>query len=70
MRWMKSATQRFRSLFRRNVVESELDEEVRFHLERQIAQNVAAGMTREEARRAAIREFGGVEQVSAATNGA
>jgi hypothetical protein len=63
MRWMKSATQRFRSLFRRNVVERELDEEVRFHLERQVAENVGAGMTPEEARRAAMREFGGVEQV-------
>jgi len=63
MRWVKSATQRLRSLFRKNVMESELDEEVRFHVERQAAENVAAGMTPEEARRAAIREFGGVEQV-------
>jgi len=63
MRWVKSATQRFRSLFQKNVVESELDEEVRFHLEKQITENVAAGMTPEEARRAAMREFGGVEQV-------
>src|SRR5258707_9498615 len=63
MRWVKSATHRFRSLFRKNVVESELDQELRFHLERQIAENVAAGMTPEEAQRAAIREFGGVEQV-------
>ncbi len=63
MRWVKSATHRFRSLFRKNIVESELDEEVRFHLERQIAENVAAGMTAEEARRAAMREFGGIEKV-------
>ena len=63
MRWLKSAAHRFRSLFRRNVVERELDEEVRFHLERQVAKNVTAGMTPEEARRAAMREFGGVEQV-------
>jgi hypothetical protein len=63
MRWLKSAAHRFRSLFRKNIVERELDEEVRFHLEKQIAENVAAGMTREEARRAAMREFGGVERV-------
>jgi putative ABC transport system permease protein len=63
MRWLKSATHRFRSLFRKNVVERELDQELRFHLERQIAENLASGMTREEAPRAAMREFGGVEQV-------
>src|ERR1700674_1749357 len=63
MRRLKSATHRFRSLFRKNVVESELDQELRFHLERQVAESLAAGMTPEEARRAAMREFGGVEQV-------
>jgi predicted permease len=63
MRWVKRTTHRFRSLFRRSVVESELDEEVRFHVERQAAANIAAGMPAEEARRAAMREFGGVEQV-------
>jgi hypothetical protein len=36
---------------------------MRFHLEQQIEENIAAGMTPQEARRAATREFGGVEQV-------
>jgi putative ABC transport system permease protein len=63
MRWLKSTSHRFRSLFRKNVVERELDQELRFHLERQIAENIAAGMTPEEARRRATREFGGVEQM-------
>jgi putative ABC transport system permease protein len=63
MRWLKSTSHRFRSLFRKNVVERELDQELRFHLERQIAENVAAGMTPEEARGRATREFGGVEQM-------
>ncbi|MGA7343711.1 MAG: ABC transporter permease [Terracidiphilus sp.] len=35
-----------------------LDEELRFHLERQIAENVAAGMSADEARFAALRGFG------------
>jgi putative ABC transport system permease protein len=35
-----------------------LDEELSFHLERQIAENLADGMTHEEARRAALRTFG------------
>jgi macrolide transport system ATP-binding/permease protein len=35
-----------------------LDEEMQFHLEQEIAENIAAGMTKEEARHAAMRAFG------------
>jgi putative ABC transport system permease protein len=52
-----------RSLFRWNTAEKELGSELRFHIERQAEENIAAGMTAQEARRAAEREFGGVEQV-------
>jgi putative ABC transport system permease protein len=52
-----------RSFFRRTVVEQELGAEMHFHIERQVEENLAAGMTPREARRAAIKEFGGVEQV-------
>src|SRR5882724_12364203 len=62
MRWLKSIFHRFRSLFRKSAVERELDQELRFHLERQIAEHFAAGMSHEVARRAALLEFGGVEQ--------
>src|SRR5258708_12435188 len=62
MRWTRTITQRIRSLFRRNTVERELDQELRFHLENQILENISAGMTPEEARHAATRAFGGVEQ--------
>jgi putative ABC transport system permease protein len=55
--------QRLRALFFRSKVEEELDEEVRFHLEREIEQNIARGMRPEEARVAALRSFGGVERV-------
>ena len=41
---------RLRSLFRAGRVEQELDEELRYHLERQIEQNIERGMTPEEAR--------------------
>ena len=61
MRWLRSIFHRFRSLFRRNAVERELDQEIRFHVERQIAEHIVAGMSQEEARRAAQLEFGGVE---------
>jgi putative ABC transport system permease protein len=40
----------------------EVDEELEFHLERQVEVNVAAGMTAEEARRQAVIAFGGVER--------
>lgn len=39
----------------------EVDEELQFHIERQIEANVAAGMPPEEARRQALIAFGGVE---------
>ncbi|HEY4840013.1 MAG TPA: ABC transporter permease, partial [Candidatus Acidoferrales bacterium] len=50
-----------RALFRRKKVETELDSELRFHLESQIENNIRAGMSREAARQSALREFGGVE---------
>src|SRR5262245_62040019 len=43
--------------------ETQLDVEMRDHVERQAADYVAQGMTPEEARRKALAEFGGVELV-------
>jgi putative ABC transport system permease protein len=54
---------RLRALFFKSRLEEELDEEVRFHLEREIEENIARGMSAEEARMAALRSFGGVERV-------
>jgi putative ABC transport system permease protein len=45
-------------LFGRGAAGQGLDDEIRFHLERQIAENVAAGMSADEARYAALRNFG------------
>jgi putative ABC transport system permease protein len=53
---------RWRALFRSEELEHELDTELRFHLERDTAQNLESGMSAEEARLAALRSFGGVEQ--------
>src|SRR5262245_25104538 len=52
-----------RNLFLARRVEAELDEEVRVHLEMLLEENVRAGMAKEEARRAARMELGGVDQV-------
>jgi predicted permease len=54
---------RLRALFFKSKLEEELDDEVRFHLEREIQENIARGMSPEEARLAALRRFGGVERV-------
>jgi len=43
-------------------MDEELDEEMRFHLERETEQNIRHGMTPEDARYAALRSFGGVDQ--------
>ncbi|HZF38517.1 MAG TPA: permease prefix domain 1-containing protein, partial [Blastocatellia bacterium] len=51
-----------RALLRRSQAESELDEELRYHIEQQIEQNIRLGMNPDEARTAARKTFGGVEQ--------
>ena len=61
-RWLYVLPLRLRSLFRETAVERELDEELHYHLERQIELNVERGMTREDARHAASRAMGGMEQ--------
>ena len=51
------------SIFRHRQLDSELDEEIRAHLEMAIEENVSRGMTPGEARLAARRSFGGVDQM-------
>src|SRR5262247_2811009 len=53
---------RLRALLRKSEVERELDEELRHHIEQQTEQNIRLGMNPEEARQAALKSFGGVEQ--------
>ncbi len=62
MRWPKKLRLRLRSVLRRDRVEAELDEELRFHLDRLAEEHVAAGMAPADARRAALREMGGLDQ--------
>ena len=40
-----------------------MDDELDFHLQMEIAENLRRGMTPEEARSAALRRFGGVAQI-------
>jgi putative ABC transport system permease protein len=57
---------RLRASFRRRKTEREMDAEMRFHLEMETAENIRRGMSEEDARLAALRSFGGVEQVKEA----
>jgi hypothetical protein len=59
VRWLQELRLRLRSLVSRARVEQELDVELRFHLDAQIEENLAAGMNPEEARYAALRSIGG-----------
>ncbi|MGD0225022.1 MAG: ABC transporter permease [Terriglobia bacterium] len=54
---------RLRAVFRKEELNQQLSDELAFHLAKQIDQNIAAGMSPDEARYAALRKFGGVEQV-------
>jgi hypothetical protein len=58
MVWARRLWLRLQTLFRRERVALRLDDEVQFHLEQQIAENIAAGMNPQEARYAAMRTFG------------
>src|ERR1700745_59519 len=58
MLWARRLWLRLQTLFRRERAVQRLDDEVEFHLEQQIAENIAAGMSREDARYAAMRGFG------------
>src|SRR5215831_2555560 len=60
MAWFDALTLSLRSLFRRGRVERELDAELQFHLEQDIAEHVAAGRSPDEARAEALRAFGSV----------
>src|SRR5215472_16253391 len=63
MRWYYKLPLRMRSLFRKDKADLELSEELRFHLQSEIDENVARGMNAQEARRAALQALGGVERV-------
>ena len=58
MRWLAQLRIRIAMLFNRGKSATRLDDELSFHIERQTAENVAAGMTPEEARYAALHTFG------------
>ncbi|HET8948517.1 MAG TPA: permease prefix domain 1-containing protein, partial [Candidatus Polarisedimenticolia bacterium] len=61
-RLWSTARLRLRSLLHGRRVEDEMNEELRFHLDHRIEEGLAAGLTPGEARHAAMRAMGGLEQ--------
>jgi predicted permease len=61
---------RLRSLVFRGGRESDLNEELQLHLERETERLQASGLSREDARLQALRLFGGVEQIKEASRDA
>src|SRR5438876_4363881 len=54
---------RLRALFQKRKLDAEMDEEMRSHIAMQTQENIDAGMNPEEARYAALRQFGWVESI-------
>src|SRR5258708_39974188 len=54
---------RFVALFRHRHLDDDLDAELRSHLEMAVELNLRRGMTAEDARREALRRFGGVDTI-------
>ncbi|MEA2561496.1 MAG: hypothetical protein QOH06_3000 [Acidobacteriota bacterium] len=59
---MQGLRMSLRSLLFKSRAEREMDQELKFHIEMQTALNLGKGMTPQQARTEALREFGGVEK--------
>ena len=62
MLWLKRLTFRLRALLLRDSTAREVDDELHFHIDREIAENIERGMTPDAARTAALRIFGGLQR--------
>jgi predicted permease len=67
MRLLAELVSRIRSLIWWRREDADLEEEIRFHLEKELEKNVATGMSEREAGRRARLRLGGVEQVKERT---
>ncbi len=67
-RWLRQTLLRLRSIFHRDRIESELDEEIRFHIQERTAAEIAAGLSAAEARRVALWAVSSSEKRSAGTH--
>ena len=63
MNWFHKLRIRFRALFQKEKLDAQMDDEMRSHIEMQTQENIEAGMKPEEARYAALHQFGWVESI-------
>ncbi len=63
MKWLRKIRFKFGALLGKGKFDTEMDAEMRMHLELRIERNIDAGMSAEEARYAALRDFGGLDQL-------
>src|SRR6516225_7143084 len=63
MKWLSMLRRQFRALFQKKKLDARMDDEMRAHIDMQTQQNIEAGMKPEEARYAAMRQFGWVESI-------
>src|SRR5687767_3963038 len=66
MNWLQKFRARFHALFAKRKLDAGMNEEMRSHIELQTQENIEAGMSPEEARYTAVRQFGhadGIKEV-------
>ena len=63
MNWLHKFRLRFRALFQKEKLDAQMHDEMRSHIEMQTQENIEAGMKPEEARCAALRQFGWIESI-------
>src|SRR5579859_7647671 len=62
MEWLRIFASRFLNIFRNHKLESDLETELRGHIDALTEENIRRGMNKKEAHYAARREFGGLER--------
>jgi predicted permease len=63
MWWLRARLLLLYAALRRRKIDDEIDEELQFHLEMRVRENVDAGMSAEQARQEAVRRFGSILRV-------
>src|SRR5438874_3615403 len=66
MNWFHKLQLRTRAFFQKQKLDARMDDEMCSHIEMQTQENIEAGMKPEEARYAALRQFGWVESIKEA----
>src|SRR6185295_2983790 len=67
MRWLATTAFYLRSLFSKRKLDAQVSEEIKTHVELATEANVTQGMSPDDARQAALREFGNVAAIQERT---